>query len=229
MRKHGGDISPVVTLLVPDGSVWRVGLKKEDNKFWFLNGWREFVQNYSISVGYLLLFRYEGKSSFNVNIFCLATSEINYQSPAQSTNEGSLVAKHLKIFEEMEDEDSIEILSLSPKNLTPSPFQNKTVSGAPDKFTPGKSRSPPALQNLFNGSKLNSINWGDGGNTPSRSANSIDSHLTRDIGLQFNVVEFKKSTEEVKLRAASDEKVKKTAIKKRKSGIVYNLVFCYLN
>ncbi|CAL5211614.1 unnamed protein product [Lathyrus oleraceus] len=220
VRKYGGDISPIVTLTVPDGSVWRVGLKKEDKKFWFLNGWHEFVQNYSVGVGYLLLFRYEGKSSFNVNIFCLATSEINYQSPAQSRNEGSLVAKRLKIFEEMEDEDSIEILNLSPRNLTPSPFQNKNVSGAADKFTPGKSRSPPALQNLFNGSKLNSINWGESGNTPSsRSSNSIDSHLTRDIGLQFNVVEFKKSTEEVKLRAATDEKVKKTATKKRKSDV----------
>ncbi|CAK8575779.1 unnamed protein product [Lathyrus sativus] len=220
VRKYGGDISPIVTLTVPDGSVWRVGLKKEDNKFWFLNGWHEFVQNYSVGVGYLLLFRYEGKSSFNVNIFCLATSEINYQSPAQSRNEGSLVAKCLKIFEEMEDEDSIGILnSSSPTNLTPSPFQNKNVSGAADKFMPGKSRSPPALQNLFNGSKLNSINWGESRNTPSRSSNSIDSHLTRDIGLQFNVVEFKKSTEEVKLRAATDEKVKKTATKKRKSDV----------
>lgn len=230
VRKYGADISPIVTLTVPDGSVWRVGLKKEDKKFWFLNGWHEFVQNYSVGVGYLLLFRYEGKSSFNVNIFCLATSEINYQSPAQSRNEGSLVAKRLKIFEEMEDEDSIEILNLSPRNLTPSPFQNKNVSGAADKFTPGKSRSPPALQNLFNGSKLNSINWGESGNTPSsRSSNSIDSHLTRDIGLQFNVVEFKKSTEEVKLRAATDEKVKKTATKKRKSGPSYRLKLGFLS
>ncbi|XP_004507369.1 B3 domain-containing transcription factor VRN1 isoform X2 [Cicer arietinum] len=221
MRKYGGQISPIVTLTVPDGSVWRVGLKKSDNKFWFRDGWNEFVHRYSISTGYLLLFRYEGKSSFNVNIFSLATSEINYQSStAQSSKEGPYYAKCLKIFEELEDEDSIELLDSMPSKLTPGPLQNKAFSGSADKFTPGKSHSPPALQNLFNASKLNSINWGDGGNTlSSRSANSVDNHLTRDIGLQFNVVEFKKSTEEVKLRAAIDEKVKKSATKKRKSDV----------
>ena len=223
MRKYGGDISPTVTLKVPDGSVWRVGMKKVDNKFWFLDGWNEFVQNYSISTGYLLVFKYEGKSYFTVNIFSLPTSEINYQSPAQRSNEGSLFPKRLTIFEEMEDEDSVEIMDSSPTNLTPSLLQNKAVSGSADKFTPGKSRPTPALQNLFNGSKLNSINWGEGGNTPSRNANSVDNQLTRDIGLQFNVVEFKKSNEELKLRAATDEKVKKTAVKKRKSGLSYCL------
>lgn len=219
MRKYGGDISPTVTLTVPDGSVWRVIMKKVDNKFWFLDGWNEFVQNYSISTGYLLVFKYEGKSHFTVNIFSLPTSEINYQSPAQRSNEASLFGKRLTIFEEMEDEDSVEIMESSPTKLTPSLLQNKAVSGSADKLTPGKSRPPPALQNLFNGSKLNSINWGVGGNTPSRNDNSVDNQLTRDIGLQFNVVEFKKSNEELKLRAATDEKVKKTAVKKRKSDV----------
>jgi hypothetical protein len=113
-------------------------------------------------------------------------------------------AKHLEVFEDLEDEDSIEMMHLSPTNLTHSPLQNKAVSGSADKVTPGKSHSPPALKNLFNGSKLN----------------SLDNQMTRDVGLQFNVVEFKKSTEEVKLRTATDEKVKKTATKKRKSDVL---------
>jgi hypothetical protein len=203
-KKYGGNISSIVTLTVPDGSAWRVGLKKEDSKFWFVNGWHEFVQNYSIGTGYLLLFRYEGKSSFIVNIYSFATSEINYKSPAQSSNKAPHFAKHLEVFEDLEDEDSIEMMHLSPTNLTHSPLQNKAVSGSADKVTPGKSHSPPALKNLFNGSKLN----------------SLDNQMTRDVGLQFNVVEFKKSTEEVKLRTATDEKVKKTVIKKRKSDVL---------
>ncbi|KAK2381988.1 B3 domain-containing transcription factor VRN1 [Trifolium repens] len=203
-KKYGGNISSIVTLTVPDGSAWRVGLKKEDSKFWFVNGWHEFVQNYSIGTGYLLLFRYEGKSSFIVNIYSFATSEINYKSPAQSSNKAPHFAKHLEVFEDLEDEDSIEMMHLSPTNLTHSPLQNKAVSGSADKVTPGKSHSPPALKNLFNGSKLN----------------SLDNQMTRDVGLQFNVVEFKKSTEEVKLRTATDEKVKKTATKKRKSDVL---------
>ncbi|XP_027356384.1 B3 domain-containing transcription factor VRN1-like [Abrus precatorius] len=212
MRKYGGELSPIVTLSVPDGSIWRVGLKKADNKFWFLDGWQEFVQRYSIGVGYLLVFRFEGKSSFNVHIFNLATSEISYQSAARSST------NRLKIFEEMEDEDSIEILDSSSSHLTPGSLQNKAFAGSVDKMTPGKCYTPPALQNLFNGSKLNNVNWGEGGNAhSSKPANSIDKQLTRDIGVQFNAVEFKRSTEELKLRASIEERIKRTARKKRKS------------
>ena len=194
LRRYGGELSTIATLSVPDGSVWRVGLKKADNKFWFVDGWAEFVQRYSIGIGYLLIFRYEGKSSFIVRIFNLATSEINYQSATRSSNEGAYFANRLKIFEEMEDEDYIE-------------------------SSPGKSYTPPPLQNLFNGSKLNSVNWGDSGKAlSSRSSNALDNQLTRDIGVQFNAVEFKKSTDELKLRASIEEKAKKTARKKRKSG-----------
>lgn len=233
MTKYGGELSPTVTLSVPDGGVYCVGLKKVDNKSWLLDGWLEFVQHYSIGAGYLLLFRYEGKSSFNVNIFNLATSEINYQSATGSSKEELYFANHLKLFEEIEDEDSFEILDSSPLRLTPDTLQNKASAGSADKLTTGKSHSPPALQNLFNGSKLNSLNWGESGNAlSSRSGNSLDN---RDIGVQFNAAEFKRSTEELKLRAAidekvkkaaTDEKVKKTSTKKRKSGLsnAYNSV-----
>ncbi|XP_061374999.1 B3 domain-containing transcription factor VRN1-like [Gastrolobium bilobum] len=218
MRKYGGELSPVATLSVPDGSIWRVGLKKADNKFCFHDGWQEFVQRYAIGVGYLLVFRYEGKSSFNVHIFNLASSEVNYQSAVRNSNEGPYFANRLKIFEEMEDEDSIEILDLSPSRITPGTLQNKVFPGSVDKLTPAKSYTPPALHNLFNGSKLNSINWGEDGNAlSSRSANSLDNQLTRDIGVQFNAVEFKRSTEELKLRTSIEERVKKTVRKKRKS------------
>lgn len=220
MRKYWGELSPIVTLSVPDGSVWRVGLKKADNKYWFLDGWQEFVQRYSIGIGYLLVFRYEGKSSFNVHIFNLATSEINYQSAKQSSNEGPYFTNRLKFFEEMEDEDSIEESSL----------QNKVLAGSVDKMTPGKSYASPALQNLFNGSKLNSINWGEGGNAhSSRTSNSLDNRLTRDIGLQFNAVEFKRSTDELKLRASIEERNKKSARKKRKSGFTILFYLSFLS
>ncbi|KAK7283708.1 hypothetical protein RIF29_13428 [Crotalaria pallida] len=103
----------------------------------------------------------------------------------------------------MEDENSVEFLD-SSSHLTPSGLQNKVFPGSED-IKPGKSNTPPALKNLFNGSKLNSINWGDGENTPSsRGANSRDGQLTRDIGVQFNPVEFKRSTDELKLRASME-------------------------
>ncbi|KAK7318637.1 hypothetical protein RJT34_03341 [Clitoria ternatea] len=96
----------------------------------------------------------------------------------------------------------------------------KAFDGSVDKMMPGKSYSTPTLQNLFNGSKLNNVNWGKGGNArSSRTTNSHDNRLTRDIGVQFNAVEFKRSTDELKLHASIEEKMKKTAKKKRKSGL----------
>ncbi|KAI4298407.1 hypothetical protein L6164_031972 [Bauhinia variegata] len=218
LRKAGGDLSAIVSFIVPDGSVWHVGLKKADNKFWFHDGWQEFVQRYSIGVGCFLVFRYEGNSSFKVNIFNLATSEINYQSAMRSSKEGSYSANQHSIFDEIDDQDSFEMLESSPSSLTSGSLQNKVFAGSVGQLTHSKNYTPPALQNLFNGSKLNSINWGDGGNVlPSKGANSLGTHSTRDIGVQFNVMEFKRSTEELNLRSSNDEAQNSKKRKRRKS------------
>ncbi|KAJ1440322.1 DNA-binding barrel domain superfamily [Sesbania bispinosa] len=219
LRKYGGQLSTIATLTVPDGSVWRVGVKKADNRIFFLDGWQEFVQRYSIGVGYLLVFMYEGNSSFIVHIFNMSTSEVNYQSAMRSRNEGPCYANYHHIFDEMEDTDSFEFFDSSPSNLTPGALQNKVFAGSVDQMTPGKSHTP-ALQNLFNGgSKLNRVNWGDSGSAfSSKGVNSQDIHSTRDIGVQFNAVEFKRSTEELKLRYSNNEEgVNKTVRKRRKS------------
>ncbi|KAF7840893.1 B3 domain-containing transcription factor VRN1 [Senna tora] len=220
LRKFGGELSTVATITVPDGSVWRIGLKRLGNKFWLLDGWQEFVQRYSIVVGYVLVFRYEGKSSFTVHIFNLATSEINYQSNARNHNEGTYFAnQHLK-FDEIEDEDYFEFLDSSPSSITPGVLQNKGFTGSVDQLTSGKSYNSPALQNLFNGSKLNCVNWADSGSALSaKGANSQDNQSSKNIGVQFNAVEFKRSTEELKLRFSNEEmqRVKKTTRKKRKT------------
>ncbi|KAG4906223.1 hypothetical protein AAZX31_20G008200 [Glycine max] len=218
LRKYGTQLSTIATLTVPDGSVWRIGLKKADNRILFVDGWQDFVQHYSIGVGYFLVFMYEGNSSFIVHIFNLSTSEVNYQSAIRNRNEGSCLANYHHIFDEMEDVDSLDLSDLSPQYLTPGSLQNKGCVGSVDQLTPGKSHTP-ALQNLFNGgSKLNRINWGDGGSAfSSKNANSQGNQSTRDIGVQFNANEFKRSTEELKLRYSNEETVNKTAKKKRKS------------
>ncbi|KAL2347861.1 hypothetical protein Fmac_001861 [Flemingia macrophylla] len=217
LRKYGTQLSTIATLTVPDGSLWRIGLKKADNKICFVDGWQDFVQRYSIGVGYLLVFMYEGNSSFIVHIFNLSTSEVNYQSAMRNHNEGACFANYHHIFDEMEDVDSLD--SSSPF-LSPGALQNKVFAGSVDQLTPAKSHTP-ALQNLFNGgSKLNRVNWGDGGSAFSlKGSNSQGNQsTTRDIGVQFNAVEFKRSTEELKLRYSSNEEaVNKTAKKKRKS------------
>ncbi|XP_027361305.1 B3 domain-containing transcription factor VRN1-like [Abrus precatorius] len=220
LRKYGGQLSTIATLTVPDGNVWRIGLKKADNRIWFVDGWQEFVQRYSIGIGYFLVFMYEGNSSFIVHIFNLSTSEVNYQSVMRNRNEGPCFANYHHIFDEMEDVDSFDLSDSSTPYLTSGALQNKVFAGPVNQMTPGKSHTP-ALQNLFNGgSKLNRVNWGDSGSVfPPKGANSQDHPSTRDIGVQFNAIEFKRSTEELKLRFSNEEGVNKTATARKKRKV----------
>ncbi|XP_058761411.1 B3 domain-containing transcription factor VRN1-like [Vicia villosa] len=219
LRKHGAQLSTAATISVPDGTVWRLGLKKIDNKLWFVDGWQDFVQRYSIGIGYFLVFTYEGNSCFVIHIFNMGSAELNYQSAMRGRNEGPCYSNYHPLFSEMEDVDSLEFLSPSPSNHSSGVLQEKVFPGSVDQLTPGKNHTP-SLHNLFNGgSKLNRVNWGDIDGTLS---SKVAIQSTRDIGVQFNASEFKKSTEEVKIRYSNEEGLnssdtKKSSRKKRKS------------
>ncbi|MBA0698195.1 hypothetical protein Goari_021698, partial [Gossypium aridum] len=105
VKKFGDELSVAAALTVPDGHVWRVGIRKADEKVWFHEGWQEFVERYCIRAGYLLVFRYEGNSGFSVSIFSLYNSEINYQTNAFVGTQ----YYHRKPypFEELEDDECI--------------------------------------------------------------------------------------------------------------------------
>ncbi|GMJ06849.1 REPRODUCTIVE MERISTEM 39, REDUCED VERNALIZATION RESPONSE 1 [Hibiscus trionum] len=105
VKKFRDELSVAAILSVRDGHVWRVGVRKADNKVWFQEGWQEFVERYYIRVGYYLVFRYEGNSCFSVSIFNLCNSEINNQS-----NHGKQYP-----FEELEDDECIS--PPAPQNL----------------------------------------------------------------------------------------------------------------
>lgn len=171
-RKFKDDLAVVATLTVPNGNISRVGLRRADNKIWFYDGWKEFMERYSIRVGYFLVFRYEGNSAFNVYIFNLPSSEINYQPNALSNFEVPNHSKQYHIFAEMEDDDS-EIVDHST--------QKKTFN--------------PAFQNLLSSSKLsNSVNGGGGEGNLHRlkgSDNSVaGNEYTWDIGVHFDIYEL---------------------------------------
>ncbi|KAB2095001.1 hypothetical protein ES319_A01G005000v1 [Gossypium barbadense] len=103
VKKFKDELSVAAALTVPDGHVWRVGIRKGDNKVWFQEGWPEFLDRYYIRIGYFLIFRYEGNSAFSVSIFNLYNSEINYQSNAllgSQYNHGKSYP-----FDELEDDE----------------------------------------------------------------------------------------------------------------------------
>ena len=218
VKKFRDELSTVATITVPDGHVWRVGLKKADNKVWFHDGWHDFVERYGIRAGYFIIFRYEGNSTFNVYVFNLSTSEINYQAPLHSSQ--AIYSNRYQIFEDMDDE-SDEILGFSPARMATGPLKAKLFGERAEQMTPGKVFNPPSLQNLFNGSKLNCINWGNEGNLhPAKGAGNFqaENQLTRDIGVQFNIMEPKKSADEAKLHNSEEDirRAKKAGRKKRK-------------
>ncbi|EEF43356.1 DNA binding protein, putative [Ricinus communis] len=125
VKKFGNDLSAFGRLSVPGGPVWPVGLIKADDKFWFREGWQEFMERYSIRVGYFLVFRYEGHSVFTVHIFNLSASEINYQS-------NNTAGRRYLLFEDMEDDDFVEHLSSSSPCLVPNSLKSDVRYYTPD-------------------------------------------------------------------------------------------------
>ncbi|KAJ4827434.1 hypothetical protein Tsubulata_011087 [Turnera subulata] len=78
VKRYGDELTAFVTIIVPDGRMWLIELQKVNAELWFRNGWQEFMEFYSLGTGHFLVFRYEGKSRFNVHIFDLTVSEIKY-------------------------------------------------------------------------------------------------------------------------------------------------------
>ena len=66
------------------------------------------MERYGIRGGCLLIFRYEGNSSFNVYIFNVMASEINYQSNALNSPQAAIYGSRYQMFEEMQDDESDE-------------------------------------------------------------------------------------------------------------------------
>lgn len=53
-------------------------MRESNEEVWFEKGWQDFVKFYSVEIGYLLTFRYEGNFCFHVIIFDQSASEIEY-------------------------------------------------------------------------------------------------------------------------------------------------------
>ncbi|XP_043714419.1 B3 domain-containing transcription factor VRN1-like [Telopea speciosissima] len=79
VRRFGEDLSDSAVLKLPSGKEWVVELKKTDGRVWFHNGFQGFLEYHNISVGYFIVFRYEGDSQFLCLIFNDNSCEIKYK------------------------------------------------------------------------------------------------------------------------------------------------------
>lgn len=64
-----GKLPAIVDLKGPSGKIWPVELKKTSDGVLLKSGWKEFVEYHHIQESYLLVFKYDGKFSFDVTIF----------------------------------------------------------------------------------------------------------------------------------------------------------------
>ncbi|CAJ1977584.1 unnamed protein product [Sphenostylis stenocarpa] len=79
-RRYGGGLSNPVSLKSPDIKEWVVHWTKENGDIWLEKGWKEFVENYSLVRGHLVLFKYAGTSNIDVLILDQSGLELDYSS-----------------------------------------------------------------------------------------------------------------------------------------------------
>ncbi|KAK1410257.1 hypothetical protein QVD17_36792 [Tagetes erecta] len=77
-EEYGKYLSESVTLKVPNGDVWQVEVQKTGDEIWLKNGWGRFAEHYGLGLAHLLMFEYDGLSTFGVIIFNATASEIKY-------------------------------------------------------------------------------------------------------------------------------------------------------
>ncbi|KAK3195628.1 hypothetical protein Dsin_026938 [Dipteronia sinensis] len=118
VRIFGDELSAaVVTLTVPNGQVFRVNLTKDGTRFWFHDGWHEFIQYHSIGAGYFLVFEYRKNSSFNVLIFDTTACEIKYRYNDDSDEKPKNEKQNSLHKDEMENEHSVLPLKSSKNKV----------------------------------------------------------------------------------------------------------------
>ncbi|EOX98133.1 Sulfotransferase, putative isoform 1 [Theobroma cacao] len=181
VKKYGDELSSIVTLATPSGRFWLVELKKDKRRMWFDSGWNVFVEYYSISVGYFLVFRYEGNSHFNVHVYNLAASEINYLSNGLNNSEELSRDEHVK---NIEDGDLAEIMGSCPKCSSSYFLTDKDSDECLDRDRKKykNSTSGADLKNLHQKNDMHDL--------------QATFQLTQGKGFQLNVVELTSTADE---------------------------------
>ncbi|KAL2324005.1 hypothetical protein Fmac_023063 [Flemingia macrophylla] len=88
-KRYGEGLSNPVFLKPLDGTEWKVHFTNQNGEVWFKKGWKEFVENYSLDHGHLVLFKYEGTSNMEVLILDQTGLEIDYplcDTPEEKNN-----------------------------------------------------------------------------------------------------------------------------------------------
>ncbi|CAO2818741.1 unnamed protein product [Amaranthus hypochondriacus] len=119
-RKIQHTLSSTISLKLPTGETWKVGILKEENcMLWMHHGWQEFMEHFNIQYAYFLLFEYEGNSNFTVLIFNPTGCEISYATSEQKQETLPINIQNLE--DDVVHHNNPEILNSSSNSITPEP------------------------------------------------------------------------------------------------------------
>lgn len=82
-----GKYCGIVLLKGPSGKVWRVEMTEKNNDVFLQQGWRRFLNDNYVKVGYCLVFRYYGRYRFSVKILDTSACERKSMSHVRSNCE----------------------------------------------------------------------------------------------------------------------------------------------
>lgn len=75
------------------GHITKDLMRKNGKTIWFHHGWYDVIKYYSISAGYLVVFKYVKNSTFHVLIFDMTACEIHYPSKSEESKNNEFVEK----------------------------------------------------------------------------------------------------------------------------------------
>jgi hypothetical protein len=123
VKKYWKGISNPIFLKFPNRVEQEIFWVERDGEIWFQKNWENFAK--FLKYGYLLTFKYIGRSYFKVKIFGVNALEINYSKIIKCVNEEVVedVDKDKEIVEvsdesEEESDDEDEIIAIKPRIRT---------------------------------------------------------------------------------------------------------------
>ncbi|ESW14855.1 hypothetical protein PHAVU_007G022900 [Phaseolus vulgaris] len=84
-NRYGGSLPNPVSLRASDFKEWVVYWTEKNGEVWFEKGWKEFAENYSLSYGYFVVFKYSGTSQIDVLILDKSALELDCLSSANAS------------------------------------------------------------------------------------------------------------------------------------------------
>ena len=130
-------------------------LEKVNKNVWFCDSWKDFVEYHSICYGYLLVFKYQGNSNFNVLVFDKTTTEIQYPLSMNCKLEGQAdimeledanISMHHKNDNEMSNSNELAMKHVEAKEKFVKTIVSRRSSKGKFKMSRGRERAIQAAR-----------------------------------------------------------------------------------